>query len=204
MNLPNLLSLSRVAALFVIAVLLPLPASWAGWAVLVTYILAALTDALDGWAARKWGMVTTLGKFLDALVDKIFVLGLLILLYGHQAVAEPDTVFLSQAPLLPGFGLGILVILTREFGVTGLRILAAQRQVVLAAEKGGKIKTALQMGSIGLLLLARASEGLPVLYTPAYFLGHGLFFLAVWQTIASGITYFHKYGDLLQEPPLDS
>ncbi|MGF1452105.1 MAG: CDP-diacylglycerol--glycerol-3-phosphate 3-phosphatidyltransferase [Opitutales bacterium] len=192
MNFPNLLSLSRVAVLPLLALLLGLDGPPTAWLALVVFVLAALTDAVDGWAARKFDKVTTVGKFLDALVDKIFVLGVLVVLL------EPA----ARLSLLPATSVAVVLILTREFGVTGLRILAVKRQVVLAAERGGKIKTALQMGALGLLLLANALlAGDPKggFGHACYFAGHVVLWLAVIQTVVSGFNYFRRYGYLLRE-----
>lgn len=192
MNLPNWLSVSRVLAVFIIAGLLGLSGAIAAWAALTVYILAALTDALDGWVARRFNQITTVGKFLDALVDKIFVLGVLIVLLG------------PLSPLrLPGSSLAAVLMLTREFAVTGLRILAVQQGVVLAAERGGKIKTALQMSALGALLLANALQHEPsggAYYPETLAIGQTLLWLAVLQTLRSGWGYFSKYAYLLREP----
>ncbi len=203
-NVPNSLSLSRVVAVFLIAGLLAWPgeaagrAVWGAWAAGVVYLLAAATDGLDGWAARRWNQVTTLGKFLDALVDKIFVLGVMLVLL------EPGW----GPPLWPGFSVAAALILAREFGVTGLRILAAQRQVVLAAERGGKVKTALQMTALGLLLLglalsrqgASAGGGdLPSLAPTVLAVGQSLLWLSVGQAVISGCGYFQKYPHCWRE-----
>lgn len=194
MNLPNLLSLSRVLAVFVLAGLLTTTFPFAATVTFVVFTLAALTDGLDGWVARRYNQITTIGKFLDALVDKIFVIGLLIVLLEFQRLH----------PLCLG---AILLILTREFLVTGLRILAAERAVVIAAEKGGKIKTALQMVALGIplmgsMLVTDFSLGDNKTLAGFIYAGSICLALATVQTVWSGCQYFVNYAHLLKEAPL--
>lgn len=194
-NLPNLLSLSRVPALIVIAILLHLPpqAGGATWA-LILFVLAAFTDYLDGWVARKQGLVSDLGKFLDALTDKILTLGLFI-------------TFLSLGILPAWTLLLVLFILIRELLITGLRLVAAKNGLVLAAEKSGKIKTFFQMASLAILLLSQAFlVDFPGVLEPAVWRGLygigglGSFCVAAALTIFSGVLYLAKYGRLLLDP----
>ncbi len=192
MNLPNLLSLSRVVAVFVVAGLLMAGGQTANLVALIVFIVAAVTDFFDGWVARTFNQVTTVGKFLDALVDKIFVLGVLVALIGTHTI---DELWVGVTLLL-----GTLVILVREFTVTGLRLIAAKRAIALAAENGGKLKTAIQMISVGLFLLANLPLADPL---PLHPIATGLFLVAVIQTILSGLTYFRKYGHLLSSRSQD-
>ncbi len=195
MNLPNLLSLSRVPALIVIAILLHLPSQAGGatWA-FVVFLLAAFTDYLDGWIARKQGLVSDLGKFLDALTDKILTLGLFI-------------TFLSLGILPAWTLLLVLFILIRELLITGLRLVAAKNGLVLAAEKSGKIKTFFQMTSLAILLLSQAflvdfPDALEsTVWRWLYGVGGlGSFYVAAALTIFSGVLYLAKYGRLLLDP----
>ncbi len=202
-NLPNCLSYSRVVAVFVIAGLLPLGSGWAYLAFAV-FVVAALTDGLDGWTARKFNMITTLGKFLDALVDKIFVIGTYTALLAAFLYVPDGLLSVSRGWLAVILVLGLLIMLVREFAVSGLRMLAAQRQVVLAAEAAGKVKTALQMGSAAVLILAYAAqsqslEGAPGWAAVLLWVGLLGYLLSVGLTLTSGMGYFKRYGHLLQD-----
>ena len=150
-NLPNVLSLSRVFLAPIVMVFLtfrinypvkPLAALGldTGYGDLLAgciFILAALTDTADGYIARKHGMVTNLGKFIDPLADKILVIAALISLVELQRLSAWI----------------VVIIVAREFIVTGLRMVAAAEGVVLAASRGGKVKTVTQIIAISLMIL---------------------------------------------------
>lgn len=147
MNLPNKLTLFRVLlipVIMIIAAIDKLQTPFIGsmtlgnFIMLVIFLVACFTDFLDGYIARKYNLVTTFGKFADPLADKILVLALMI-------------ISLEQHSLLPGYV--VTIIFAREFIVTGFRIIAAEKQVVIAAGLLGKIKTNLQMGMVVLLLI---------------------------------------------------
>ena len=144
MNLPNILSLSRVLFLFLIAGLLFFDFTGAVTAAFVLFIIASITDWADGYVARRYNMITDFGKLMDALSDKVLTVGMFVALLAVPGLLPPWSLFL------------ILVIIGREFLITGLRLVAASRGVVLAAEKGGKVKTVFQIIAISLLLLAHA------------------------------------------------
>lgn len=194
MNLPNLLSFSRIPFLFLIVILLHMPAGSKGATLAFFFFLvAAITDFLDGWVARRFNMITDLGKFMDALTDKILVLGMFV-------------AFLSNR-ILPAWSLLlILFILTREFLITGLRLIAVRRGVVLAAEKSGKLKMVFQIVSISVLLFTNMmlmdfSGTLPDpwwTYLNDY-VGIGAFLAAAALTIFSGSLYLARYGGLMLE-----
>ena len=143
MNLPNLLTLSRIPLMLaVIGLLYPSPDSiwpWMRTCALLLFLFAALTDWLDGWLARKFGQVSEFGKFMDALSDKVLTLGMFVSLL---ALGE-----LEDWALFP-----VLLILSREFLITGLRLVAAGKGKTLAAEKIGKLKTIIQLTCISLYL----------------------------------------------------
>ena len=134
MNLPNKLTLARIFAVPVYIVLyvnaLYVPA-------LIVFILASLTDMLDGKIARKYGLVTNFGKIMDPLADKILV---------YSAF----TLFIADFTM-PAWML--IVILAREFTIAGMRTVAASEGIVIAAAMSGKIKTVLQMAAVVLLIL---------------------------------------------------
>ena len=149
MNLPNLLTLSRIPLmLLVIGLIYPDPNQswpWIRTVALVVFLFAALTDWLDGWLARKFGQVSEFGKFMDALSDKILTLGMLTSLLALEAF--------PKWTLFP-----ILLILARELLITGLRLVASGKGKTLAAEKIGKLKTVIQLTCISLILSKIAVE----------------------------------------------
>ena len=195
MNLPNLLTLSRIAFLFVVVALLLM--SWTGAATLgfVLFIVASVTDWLDGYIARRCGLISNFGKLMDALADKILVVGMFVVLLAVDIVPAWTVVL-------------VLIILGREFLVTGLRLVAAAKGQVLAAEKSGKLKTVVQIVCVSVFLFVYAlQEDLPVWgWYPGvaieeffYMTGMGLFFAATILTITSGAGYIIRYADLLKE-----
>ncbi|AKC82382.1 CDP-diacylglycerol--glycerol-3-phosphate 3-phosphatidyltransferase [Verrucomicrobia bacterium IMCC26134] len=135
-TLPNILTLSRIPLMFLIVWLTY--QSWQGAATLAfsIFILAALSDWLDGAIARKRGVVSNFGKFMDALTDKILVIGLMVAFVERFGLPLPF----------------VLVTLCREFIVSGMRMVVAAKGIVVAADSGGKIKTVTQMIAIGCLL----------------------------------------------------
>lgn len=134
-NLPNLLTLGRIAVIpFVLWLLDRGTPSACAWAAIV-YSLAALTDLLDGYLARRLNVVSVLGKFLDPLADKLLVMASLVWMVPMGRIAA----------------WAVVLLLAREISITGLRGIASSEGVVIAAGEGGKSKTALQM--IGILCL---------------------------------------------------
>ena len=154
----------------------------------VLFIIGALTDWADGYA-RKKGLVSNFGKLMDALTDKVFMVGLFISLLVTGILPE------WTLPLL-------LLILSREFLITGLRLVAASEGIVLAAERSGKHKTVSQMVAAILLLLAVAiradfSELLPpIIGDILHWGGLGFFVLATLLTVSSGLQYMVKYWSI--------
>lgn len=136
-NLPNLLTMLRIVMIPVVMVMLqegtPVMNFWAGW----VYTAATITDALDGYLARKQGLVSVVGKFLDPLADKLLVMATLVLMVGMGRV--PAWI--------------VVLILARELSISMLRMIASSEGVVIAAGEGGKAKTALQMVAVLFLML---------------------------------------------------
>lgn len=203
-HLPNILTFARMPAV----VLIVLWTYWAGpWAsaALALFILAAITDLLDGWVARKVGAVSDFGRLMDALVDKIFILGLLIGLLATDCLPVRGVVGASIAQVhISGShearlfaALGVFLILTREFLITGLRLVAAAKGQVLEAEGWGKLKTFLQILAIGHLIGLRAYE--THWYLSAEWHRHweliitGLFWSSVALTVWSGTVYIFRH-----------
>jgi len=147
MNIPNALTVVRMALIpvFISFYFIGMP-GWYAWAALV-FIIASFTDWLDGYLARKWNQVSTFGKFMDPIADKLLVLSALLLLLVWGKLGEEQGLF-------NGIGLlTVLILLSREFIISGFRLVAASKGVVIAADKSGKLKTAVQMVALILLLL---------------------------------------------------
>jgi len=140
------------------------------------FILAASTDGLDGYIARKKKMVTNLGKFLDPLADKLLITAALI------SLVEMDRLEAYVA----------VIIISREFAVTGLRLVAAADGQVIAASKLGKLKTVVQIVAVSLLIL----NNFPFSYINLP-LDEVVLFFAVLITIISGIDYFYKNSHVI-------
>lgn len=171
-------------------VLLSYPFDWGNWQIagttlpvaqviaLLIFAIASATDWLDGYYARKYNLVTNLGKFLDPMADKLLVSAAFILLVAMD--------------LAPAWV--IIVIISREFAVTGLRLVAAGEGIVLAAGKLGKWKTLFQILAILALLLENVpfeSLGIPVATI--------LLYIALLFTVVSGIEYFVKNWHVMTE-----
>jgi CDP-diacylglycerol--glycerol-3-phosphate 3-phosphatidyltransferase len=137
LNAPNLLTLARIALIPLFLYLLYYENRHNSFLAGAIYSVAALTDWVDGWLARVSGKVTTLGKFLDPLADKVIVLSALVML-----------VRLGRAPVWV-----VVIIVAREFLISGLRTIAVSEGLVIAASQGGKWKTSLQLTGIICLML---------------------------------------------------
>ena len=202
MNLPNKLTLGRIVltVYFVMALLLP-PAGWmrshfpfGKTTALIIFIVASLTDWVDGWYARRHKIETTFGMLLDPLADKILTTAAFIC-------------FIEQPSYRPGVPLVqawmALVIVARDFLVPGLRLVAGQQGVVLRAERLGKHKTISQMVTIIIILLGLAARedwncfGISYAQFDMAFsrVAFVLMLVTVALTRISGIIYFYKNGE---------
>lgn len=139
-NLPNALTLTRIAAIPMIVWLLHRPTRTTSIIAFFVFFVASVTDFLDGYLARRYGLITPLGKLLDPLADKLLVVSALLMV----AVG-------SRVPALPAWLL--VIIIGRELAVTGLRSIAASEGIVLAAEGAGKLKMILQTVGVHALIL---------------------------------------------------
>lgn len=183
LNLPNLLTLARVAAIPLLVVIMLSDTREAGFWAAALFGAAAATDFIDGWLARKWGVVTVLGKFLDPLADKLIVMAALIMLIPSGRV--------------PAWA--VFLLLAREIIVTGLRSIASSEGIVIDASDLGKYKTIYQMAAIpGLLLhydyywfFGVKSE---LLHVNMHNFGIFFFTIALALTLWSGFDYLYKFS----------
>jgi CDP-diacylglycerol--glycerol-3-phosphate 3-phosphatidyltransferase len=198
-TLPNILTFSRLPAMFAIVALMNADFQWAATSAFWLFILAALTDWLDGKLARESNQVSTFGRFMDAVIDKVLVLGIMV------AFVAGDGYFMGHKTT--GMLL-LLCILGREFMVSGLRMVAATKGTVIEADAGGKVKTFIQLNAIGWMLGARMlGKDFADLFlgdarwqvTAVHGLGLGLFVLSAVLTITSGATYFRRHGHVVLE-----
>lgn len=173
MNTANKLTMLRALMIPVYLVLWYLDAPWSPYAALAVFILASLTDFVDGYIARHYDQVTDFGKFMDPLADKVLVITAMVMLcWLHR---------------FPAWAL--VIVIFREFAVSGMRLVAAEGGKVIAAGWSGKVKTASTMVCLCLMHLS----------IPGW-LGWVCVWVIVVTTVYSGIEYFVKNKDVI---PLD-
>ncbi len=184
MNLPNKLTLFRMILVPVFVILLlPDLGLWAVLTAWIIFIVASLTDLLDGRISRKRGLVTNFGKFMDPLADKLLVCCALVCLMARGKV----------------FAWVVIIIIAREFVISGFRLIAAEHQIVIAAGIWGKLKTVFQMAAIILLLLSCAwNPGIAGIY-PINLIGEIAIYAAVVLAIVSMFDYLVRNRDVLKE-----
>jgi len=185
LGLPNLLTMARILAVPLVVVLLLDDTRTDGMWAAAVFGMAAATDAVDGWLARRWEAETVLGKFLDPLADKLIVMGSLIMLIP-----------LGRVPAW-----AVFVILAREMVITGLRSIASAEGIVIAASSLGKYKTIFQMTAIVGLMLHYDFYwffGLKweIFHVNMHTCGMFYFYLAFVLTVWSGVDYLIKFFSL--------
>ena len=177
---PNLVTLFRIATAPVLVWLLMYEGPTASWAAAGVFFVATVSDYFDGYLARSYNSVTTLGKFLDPMADKLVVMTALIMLTG-----------MARMPHVPAWM--VVVLVSRETLVTGLRAVAAAEGLIVGAEELGKYKMALQSIAI---------HGLLIHYTYVHvdFFGAGMFVLWIAMVVSvwSGIDYYVRVLRVLQ------
>jgi CDP-diacylglycerol--glycerol-3-phosphate 3-phosphatidyltransferase len=178
-RLPNWLTFLRLALIPVFVVFLIEPSRTSLNIAAVIFVLAAVTDYADGILARRYAAITDFGKLFDPLADKILVMAALVML-----VSVRDETCVSLVP-----GWMVVLVLAREFWVTGLRAFAAKDGTVVSAKSGGKVKSFLQMVSILALLLNDYSFSLFGLTLTYQFLGLNLLLISLAFSIVSAIDY---------------
>ena len=193
MNLPNKLTLMRIILVPVFLVCLYVQFPYHYTAALLVFAAASITDALDGNIARKHNLVTTFGKFADPLADKILVLA------AFAAMADLPEIGDVAVPVN---GIVITVIAAREFMVSGLRLVTAEKGVVVAAGIWGKLKTAFTMVTqVVILLWAAVTEFVTVsggLAGVMYWVFVALVWISVLLTVISGAVYLKGYAKYIE------
>ena len=174
MNLPNKLTLFRVILIpfFVVCMLVNVTGNADKWIALIIFIIASLTDLLDGKIARKYNLITDFGKFMDPLADKLLVCSALICL-----------VSLNRIPAWI-----VIIIIAREFIISGFRLIAADNGRVIAASYWGKFKTTFQMIMV-ILMIADISQ--------LFILTQIIMYVALILTVVSLVDYLVKNKDVM-------
>ena len=177
MNLPNKLTILRMIMIvpFVVFMLVPIEGAAGKWIALALFVIASLTDLLDGKIARKYNLVTTFGKFMDPLADKLLVCSALICL-----------VELGRIPAWI-----VIIIISREFIISGFRLVASDKGVVIAASWWGKFKTTFQMVMIVLMIADIAALSIVTQI---------VMWIALILTVVSLIDYLVKNKDVMKDP----
>lgn len=178
MNLPNKLTLFRVVLIpfFVFFLLAPYFEGYGNYIAVAIFIVASITDFLDGKIARKYNLVTNFGKFMDPLADKLLVCSALICLI--------------QLELIPAWV--VIIIIAREFIISGFRLVASDNGVVIAASYWGKFKTVFQMLTVIVLILNIPNKVFTIL-------GTVLIYVSLALTVISLIDYIAKNKDVLKD-----
>ncbi len=176
MNLPNKLTILRILAVPFLILCFYLPEGWGMWVAVVLFVAAAITDTVDGRYARAHNMVTDFGKFMDPIADKLLVNSVLIMLTGQGKVHPVVTI----------------LFIFREFAISGLRLVAAGKGVVLAAGSLGKIKTTLQDIALPFLMVGHAWKVFRIV-------GHILLYASLVMSLWSGWDYIYQNRKLIAQ-----
>ena len=176
MNLPNKLTILRILLVPFIILCFYLPPSWGMWVAVVLFIVASVTDTVDGRYARAHNMVTDFGKFMDPIADKLLVNSVLIMLTAQGKVPPVVTI----------------LFIFREFAISGLRLVAASKGVVLAAGNLGKIKTTLQDIALPFLMVGHVWKVFRIV-------GLILLYVSLIMSLWSGWDYVYKNKNLIQQ-----
>ena len=176
MNLPNKLTILRTLMIpvFLFFLLTDCAGDYSKWIAVVVFILASLTDFLDGHIARKYNLVTNFGKFMDPLADKLLVCSAMIALVGMHRLSS----------------IVAIIIIAREFIISGFRLIASDNGIVIAASYWGKFKTTFQMIAVILMIV-----NLPVLHI----LTVACTWIALVLTVVSLVDYIAKNHKVLTE-----
>lgn len=203
-KLPNYITIFRMVMVVIILILLLTPwqlivgsvpnifhdVNLVYFIAFILFLIASISDFFDGYLARKYHLISNFGKFMDPIADKMLVNSLLILLLVKQAYAPLH----MNVPLV-----AVIVMIARDLVVDGLRLVASERQIVLAANIFGKIKTVLQMCAISLILLNDWPFSL--LYGTTPYVSLTLIYLAAAVSLLSGIIYVGQNYKVLKDDP---
>lgn len=197
MNLPNKLTISRVVMipLFILFFYLNFVGHY--FVAFAVFAIASFTDFLDGKIARRYNLVTNLGKFLDPIADKVLVLSALVI---FLTVPELFAASLGTWAMIVA-GCGVVLILAREIIVSGFRMVAASSGIVIAADIFGKYKTVTQDFAVGILLIGAGVCELTehLIGTVINGIGLAFFALSVLLTVLSGVNYIVKNIEVLKK-----
>jgi CDP-diacylglycerol---glycerol-3-phosphate 3-phosphatidyltransferase len=177
-NVPNQLTMLRIACVPVVVGLLFIQTPLGDFFAALAFGIAAITDYFDGYIARKRKIVTVYGKLMDPLADKFLVVCSLIMLQYLGRIH----------PIV------VMILVSRELGITGLRALASAEGVIISASGGGKWKAAIQMVAIPFLMLRQGLLGIPVFY-----LGMGMLYVSIAMSIWSAKDYVVDFIKALRE-----
>ena len=172
LNVANKLTIVRIVAIPLYLLVLYINKDWSNVAATIIFILAGVSDFLDGYIARKYNMITDLGKILDPIADKILVAAALI------ALIDLDRLYWWIA----------VIMLARDFTMEALRNLAASKGIIIAAGIWGKLKTTFQMVAIGMISFKNVWLGINW-----YILGQVLMYVALFLSLYSAYVYFRDY-----------
>jgi CDP-diacylglycerol--glycerol-3-phosphate 3-phosphatidyltransferase len=186
LNLPNLLTMGRVAVIPFVILLIDRGSPKDCWWAALVYSAAALTDLIDGWLARRMHVVSVLGKFLDPLADKLLVMAVLIYMIPMGRIST----------------WAVTLLLAREISVTGLRGIASSEGVVIAAGDDGKSKTALQMAGILCLILGYPYHltlgPLDLGEVDLVYVGRTLVYVSLIFSIMSALSYTRLFAEAVE------
>lgn len=171
-NLPNTISMLRIGVIPILFLLLLSPGRVMSLVIAILFIAAALTDLLDGYVARRYQIVTTMGKFLDPIADKLIV----------------NTAMILMIPIgrIPAWIVAVIVI--RDFAVDGIRTIASSERIFIQASPLGKRKTLCQIFAVSALMIHY-----PFIGVDAHMVGMVILYIALILTVVSGIDYFVKF-----------
>jgi len=171
-NVPNIFTAIRIILIIPILILLYANNKICNLISAILFVIASVTDVLDGYFARKYNQVTTFGKFIDPLADKLLIISIIVVL-----------VKMNRIPLILA-----LIIISREFIITGLRAIASSQGIIIAANKFGKDKTLFQTVSLTCLILYY-----PLFGINSYAIGNFFLIIAVGYTIFSAYKYINEF-----------
>jgi CDP-diacylglycerol--glycerol-3-phosphate 3-phosphatidyltransferase len=182
-NAPNIITLSRIALIPFFMLCMYSGLAYMRWAAVAIFAIASLTDGIDGYLARKYNQVTTFGKFIDPLADKLLVISALLLFveFGNMSAVSA------------------MIIIMRELCVTSLRTVAMGQGIEMAAGFSGKVKTFTQILCIILMLTPFGALHLFNLGSVAVNIDFLMVFIMVIVTIWSGVDYFWQYRKVFEE-----